>query len=860
MSKKSTRKKFREATTEETHPEESEYSESEEVDRHSPPHTSWQTNMTKDLMTILEFMEKKEISKEEKRLTEEQRRREEDQRKEELRERRYQEDADRREKRLLELLDSKEKIHYKHQRRMLEKKKNLKAIPTWKDSDKPADYFRRFEQVMLCNEEPKDQWARLLSINLSGKASTIFNTRIPTAQQDDYDVVKTVLLDGFGDTVDLARKQWWIMRKETEESFQDCMIRFEEKFKRGMEGCTSILDLVSILSMSKFLSILTPECRTYVLGRNPKDGITAAHLAEEFYRINPWRSCSGHIARYERKDTDHSGSSSQRKDWGSNRSEYAPSHGRQQQFERNKPRTDNHTTDNPKVPTCYGCGEKGHKKPDCPKKIRRIRSPQPKGNTIYVAGKIGDVECRKLVVDSGADLTIIHPDLIPKSLHTGDHTVISMADGSTKTCPITKVWIHVGNRSIHKEVVVFNAPGEHALLGTDLKLHKFLVQLSEDQEEESNSSNRIRVTRKQAAEEAEQEKQDDAATAASGSEPLSLDDIYEYNDSLFEDDDHLDQSQATPEEDKFQLPLPPPDEGHEDRTLLIQQQEEDSSLTNVRRLADEQEKGYTREDGLIVHMENDELGTVWKRVVIPQDRRNSILALAHSNPLAGHLGVKKTTARIRRHFTWPGISRDIKDLCASCPQCQRAARNDQGKAPLSPLPVITVPFSRLALDVVGPMPRTKSGYKYVLTCMCYATKYPDAIPMKRADAKTIAEAMIEIFSRTGLPDEILTDKGPSLVGDLGRSMCDLLQIKPIRTSPYHPETDEMLERWHASFKGMIRKSGVERNEWDIYLKYLLFAYRSVPHLVTGFTPFELIYGRDVRGPLELFKQSWLDGG
>ena len=48
-------------------------------------------------------------------------------------------------------------------------------------------------------------------------------------------------------------------------------------------------------------------------------------------------------------------------------------------------------------------------------------------------------------------------------------------------------------------------------------------------------------------------------------------------------------------------------------------------------------------------------------------------------------------------------------------------------------------------------------------------------------------------------------------------MCDLLQIKPIRTSPYHPETDGMLERWHASFKAMIRKSGVERNEWDIYI-------------------------------------------
>ena len=77
---------------------------------------------------------------------------------------------------------------------------------------------------------------------------------------------------------------------------------------------------------------------------------------------------------------------------------------------------------------------------------------------------------------------------------------------------------------------------------------------------------------------------------------------------------------------------------------------------------------------------------------------------------------------------------------AGSPQCQMAARNDRGKAPLIPLPVITVPFSRLAFDVVGPLPRTKSGYKYyILTCMCYASKYPEAIPLKKVDAQSVAE-------------------------------------------------------------------------------------------------------------------------
>jgi hypothetical protein len=105
--------------------------------------------------------------------------------------------------------------------------------------------------------------------------------------QDDYDAVRTILLDAFGDTIDSARQQWWTLRKTPNESYQDCMIRIEEKFKRGLEGCKTHFDYVSTMSLSKFISILPAECRTYVLGRNPKDGMTAAHLAEEFYQINP---------------------------------------------------------------------------------------------------------------------------------------------------------------------------------------------------------------------------------------------------------------------------------------------------------------------------------------------------------------------------------------------------------------------------------------------------------------------------------------------------------------------------------------------------------------------------------------------
>ena len=140
-----------------------------------------------------------------------------------------------------------------------------------------------------------------------------------------------------------------------------------------------------------------------------------------------------------------------------------------------------------------------------------------------------------------------------------------------------------------------------------------------------------------------------------------------FEDENKQDDDNHNQVQGTPdaEEDILQLPLPVPEEGTEDKALFIQQQEEDLSLVNIRRLADQQ-RGYKRENGLIVHMEQDELSTYWTRVVVPKARRKNILALAHSNPMTGHCGVKKMAARLKQTFTLPGMSTNVKVVCASC--------------------------------------------------------------------------------------------------------------------------------------------------------------------------------------------------
>ena len=112
----------------------------------------------------------------------------------------------------------------------------------------------------------------------------------------------------------------------------------------------------------------------------------------------------------------------------------------------------------------------------------------------------------------------------------------------------------------------------------------------------------------------------------------------------------------------------------------------------------------------------------------------------------------------------------------------------------------------------------------------------------------------------GVPREILTDQGSNFTSQLLAELYRLLQVRPIRTSPYHPETDGLVERFNQTLKSMLRKAVTETGkDWDKMIPYLLFAYREVPQASTGFSPFDLLYGRDVRGPLDVLRDTWESG-
>ena len=250
-----------------------------------------------------------------------------------------------------------------------------------------------------------------------------------------------------------------------------------------------------------------------------------------------------------------------------------------------------------------------------------------------------------------------------------------------------------------------------------------------------------------------------------------------------------------------------------------------------------------------------------KQLVVPQTKRSDVLRLGHEGLMSAHMGVQKTTARITRDFYWPGIIADIKRFVLSCDTCQKVqSRNSVRPAPLSEPQLISEPFKRVAMDLIGPIkPASTRGNQYILTIIDYATRFADAAPLKNIETATVAEALFGIWSRVGIPSEVLTDQGTQFVGNVMEEVNRLLSIKHRTCTPYHPQANGLCEKFNGTLKHALRKLAVEKpKDWDRYIPALLFAYREVPQSSTGFSPFELLYGRTVRGPMMILKALWTD--
>lgn len=153
---------------------------------------------------------------------------------------------------------------------------------------------------------------------------------------------------------------------------------------------------------------------------------------------------------------------------------------------------------------------------------------------------------------------------------------------------------------------------------------------------------------------------------------------------------------------------------------------------------------------------------------------------------------------------------------------------------------------------MGPLPTTESGNKYILVVGDYFTKWKEAFPLPNQEAKTVAEKLVnEVISRYRAPECIHSDQGWNFEAHLFQEMCRLFDMDKTRTTPYHPASDGMIEQMNRIIQGMLAKYVSDhQRDWDLHLPLVMMAYRSSVHASTQYTLNYLLFGHEVRLPVD----------
>ena len=245
------------------------------------------------------------------------------------------------------------------------------------------------------------------------------------------------------------------------------------------------------------------------------------------------------------------------------------------------------------------------------------------------------------------------------------------------------------------------------------------------------------------------------------------------------------------------------------------------------------------------------------QIIIPEALREEVLVDLHEGALGGHLGVDKTLARLKERFYWPGHYNDVRDWCKNCGSC--ASRKNPIPKTRASLESVEVgyPLQMVAMDILGPLPETLCGNSYILVVTDYFTRWAEAYAIPNQEATTVAQKVTdEFFFRFSPPEQLHSDQGRNFESTVIAEICKMLGITKTRTTPYHPQSDGLVERFNRTLLTMLATAADEKPfDWERQLRRLCLAYNSSEHPTTGETPFFLMFGRQVRMPIDIMYGS-----
>lgn len=229
----------------------------------------------------------------------------------------------------------------------------------------------------------------------------------------------------------------------------------------------------------------------------------------------------------------------------------------------------------------------------------------------------------------------------------------------------------------------------------------------------------------------------------------------------------------------------------------------------------------------------------------------------HKSLLGGHTGIERMKNNIRRFYNWHNLTNDIKNYVKNCEICERSKITRHTKNPMLITDTASEPFQKIYMDLVGPVnPISKNGDSYIFTCNCSLTKYAIAVPIKDASALSTAKAFVHnVILKFGVAEEIISDNATNFISETMKEVNKLLKIRKIFTTPYRPQSNQV-ERFHKTLANYLKAFiQNEQENWCEYLDFALFSYNNSHNIATGFSPFELVYGRIVKLPSEILNRK-----
>lgn len=759
--------------------------------------------------------------------------------------------------------------------------KNIRLVPSFNDDvDK---YFLHFEKIATQCKWPKQVWTIMLQSVLKGKAQEVY-AALDVNDSGNYETVKAAILNAYELVPESYRQKFRQYKKSDDLTHVEFARQKEAYFDRW---CKSMKvktheELRQLMLVEEFKRQCTSEVHTFLDEKNVTTLAEAARLADGYSVTHVVSSRSKHDKKKDHVVTKVTSQTSidnvDTKDGTGKKS--GTSQGKMCAYCK-KP---GHV-----IGECYRLQKKNQQKDSKPaaltSTLQNTTSSDSTGDiptgfqNFVTTGFVsltpdGDKQPVKILRDTAAlqslllagTLTFVEPH---------QDTVLVRGIGGYQNAPLHEVYLN--SELVKGKVSVgvlpdLPVPGVTLLLGNDLagdRVHPpypvmavSVCDIMKDISDTGDSDSQFPELFPGCAVTRAMTKKMDTMDKTGLFSDLSDTFMKDVNDLYLKVDIH------------GEVPDEPSQPQHKTvgREQLILEQKRDPELQPLFHKA--VSKDAIAEDAVCYYTDKDVLMRKWRdrthpsdewmevhQIVVPKVFRGEILKLGHDAPMAGHLGVRKTLDRVRRHFYWPTIDSDVRHYCKTCETCQLVGKPNQTipNAPLRPIPAFEEPFSRIIIDCVGPLPKTRSGHEYLLTIMDAATRFPEAVPLRKITATAVTRALVKFFTLVGLPKVVQSDQGSNFTSKVFGQVMKELGIEHVTSSAYHPQSQGALERYHQTLKNMLRCYCMDQEkDWDEGVPMLLFATREVVQESLGFSPFDLVFGHAVRGPLMLLKEQWLD--